>query len=161
MRRILTIVIICMAIGSIAYLPVFADHPEKRDIDERTSLMLSKKLQRLLSAEMNSVQQGMTNLAIAIPAGDWKSIEETAGSIRDGYILEKKLSGEELKEFRESLSEEYMRLDQEYKQLAKSMIEAATKGDAEAVNMAFYKLNGTCITCHMKYAKTRFPNFNK
>lgn len=159
MKRILAIVIIFVAFGSIVYLPASADHPGEKESDERTSLTLSKKLQRLLSAEMNSVQHGMTNLAIAIPAGDWNSVAETARIIMDGYILEKKLSNKKMKEFRKSLPAGYNSIDRKYKQMAKDMIDAAKKGDAEAVNMAFYKLNWTCIECHLKYAKKRFPGF--
>ena len=159
MKRILAIVIILIAFGSIVYLPAFANHLEVKQTVERTSLMLSTKLQRLLSAEMNSVQHGMTNLAIAIPAGDWNSVAETARAIRQGYIFNKKLSKQEMLEFIKSLPAGYNRMDQEYKQMAESMIDAAEKWDAEAVNMAFYKLNGTCIACHVKYAKKRFPGF--
>jgi len=159
MKRELTIAIILIVLGAITYLPAFADHPEKKGSDERTSLLLSNKLQRLLSAEMNSIQHGMTNLAIAIPAGDWKSVAETGKFIKDGYILEKKLSKQEMKEFRKSLPAGYNSLDQEYKGLAKGMIDSAKKGDAEAVNRAYYNLNGTCIECHVKYGKRRFPGF--
>ncbi|UCH79797.1 MAG: hypothetical protein JSW20_08555 [Nitrospiraceae bacterium] len=66
---------------------VNGDSPEKGDAAERASLELSKKLQRLLSAEMNAVQNGMTNLSIAIPAGNWESIAETARFMANGYII--------------------------------------------------------------------------
>jgi len=138
---------------------VNGDHPEKEETPERTSLTLSKKLQRLLSAEMNSVQHGMTNLSIAIPAGDWNSIAETAKLIKDGYIMEKKLSNQEMKEFQNSLPSGYSRIDQQYKKFAMGMIDAAKKEDAKAVNTSFYRLNSTCIECHVKYAKERFPGF--
>ena len=159
MKRILAIIIIFVAFGSITYLPALADHPEKKSAYERTSLTLPKKLQRLLSAEMNSVQNAMTNLSIAIPAGNWGSVAETAGSIRDGYIMEKKLSKNEMMDFRKSLPAGYIKIDQEYKRLAEEMVDAANKGDADAVNLSYYKINSTCIECHVKYAKDRFPGF--
>jgi len=159
MKRKLAIVLILFVWLSTIYLPAFADHPEKKDFIERTSLVLSKKLQRILSAEMNSVQHGMTNLAIAIPAGNWNSVAETAGSIRDGYILDKQLSEKEMKEFQNSLPAGYALIDREFKQMAKDMIDAAIKADADEVNRLYYRLNGTCIDCHVKYAKDRFPGF--
>lgn len=159
MKRILIIATILIACGSITYSPVFANHQEVKEVVERTSLSLTKKLQRLLSAEMNAVQNAMINLSIAIPAGDWGSVTSTAGSIRDGYIMENKLSENEMMDFRKSLPAGYVKIDQAYKQLAEEMVDAAKKGDADAVNMTYYKINSACIECHVKYAKDRFPGF--
>jgi len=159
MRRSIVLVLTLISIIIFLTCSVNGDHPEKKETVERTSLTLSKKLKRILSAEMNSVQHGVTNLSIAIPAGDWNSIAETARNIKDGYILKKKLSDQEMKGFQNSLPEEYMTIDSEYKRLAEDMIYAAKKNDAKAVNLSFYKLNGTCIECHVKYAKKRFPGF--
>jgi hypothetical protein len=161
MKRNLIITITIIILGCIVYLPVFADNTAKKDADERTSLLLSTKLQRLLSAEMNSVQYAMTNLTVAIPAGDWRSIAENARSMRNGYILVNKLSKEEMKEFNYSLPEGYKKIEEDFRQTAKDMIEAASRSAADDVNLAFYKLNGTCIKCHIKYAKRRFPGLKK
>jgi len=159
MKRLLTMVIVLIVIGSSIYSLVFADHPEEKGAKERTSLVLSTKLQRLLSAEMNSVQNGMTNLAMAIPSGDWTSITENADSISNGYILNKKLSAQEIEEFTNLLPEDYKKFELDFKKMAKDMTDAANKRDADKVNLLFYKLNSTCIQCHIRYAESRFPAF--
>ena len=73
--------------------------------------------------------------------------------------MEKKLSKNEMMDFRKSLPAGYLKIDQAYKQMAEEMVEAANKGDADAVNLLYYKLNSICIDCHVKYAKDRFPGF--
>ena len=161
MRKL--IVSVLTLIVSLIFLTcvVNGDSPEKGDAVERASLELSKKLQRLLSAEMNAVQNGMTNLSIAIPAGNWESIAETARFMADGYIMDNKLSKTEMDDFLTSLPAEYLRIDRGYKLLVEDMIGAAKKRDAEAVNSSFYRLNGTCIECHLKFAEERFPGFKQ
>ncbi len=159
MRRLF--VLVFTTVITIFFLTCFinAEHMDNKDTAERSSLKLSKKLRRLLSAEMNAVQHGMTNLSVAIPAGDWNSIAETARYIKDGYILDRKLSKNEMTEFLSSLPEGYNIIDREYKRLADEIINAAEKKDPDEVNITYFRLNGTCIECHVKYAKKRFPGF--
>lgn len=118
---------------------------------------LPKKIHRVLSAEMNRVQNAMTNLAIAVPAGHWEDIIETAGKMKEGYIMETKLSKEEMEEFNNALPPGYRALDREYRDAAGRLRDASEKRDSEQVIFHFYKLTESCIRCHAKYATKRFP----
>jgi hypothetical protein len=60
-------------------------------------LNLSQKILRVLKGEMNAIQNSMTNLSIAIPAGKWSDILETAEQMQAGYFLKKKLSGDQMR----------------------------------------------------------------
>ncbi len=126
--------------------------------NDSDKIQLSKKQHRLLSAEMNAVQKGMTVLSIAIPAGRWNEIDEIAGKMNEGYIM-KKLSSAELGEFNLALPEGYQVINREYHEMAYNIMKAAKSRSAEQVNLFFYRLNESCIQCHAKYAKKRFPGF--
>ena len=127
---------------------------------DRAGINLSKKLRRILSAEMNAVQKGMTDIVIAIPAAKWDDIITTTRKMREGYIIKKKLSEKEMEEFNKSLPSGYKAIDDEFGKTADQLMQAAERHNGEQVNFYFYKLNETCISCHTKYANKRFPNFS-
>ncbi len=128
---------------------------------ERSGIHLSKPVRRLLSAEMNRIQNGMTNLAIAIPAGKWGEIAQTSKKINEGYIMKQKLSKEQMKEFNASLPNGYKKIDDEFHKTAGQLIHASKERDGWLVNSYYSKLNQTCIKCHARYAKKRFPGFKR
>ncbi len=125
----------------------------------KDGIYLSKKTQRILSAEMNAIQNGITNLAVTIPAGQWNSTVETAQKMKNGYIMKNKLSGEELKEFYLSLPAGYKSIDHEFQNSLNNIIQSAKKQNIENTNSHFHKLIGSCVKCHSEYAKKRFPGF--
>jgi hypothetical protein len=129
--------------------------------NEKSEIHLSKPVRRLLSAEMNRIQNGMTNLAIAIPAGKWGEIAQTSEKMSEGYIMKQKLSKEQMKEFNESLPDGYKVINDEFHKTAGQLIHAAKEHNGRLVNSYFLKLNETCIKCHAKYAKKRFPGFKR
>lgn len=128
---------------------------------EENGIHLSKRLHRLLSAEMNRLQNGMTGLTIAIPAGQWDDIEETARKMKNGYIMKKKLSKEEMEKFHHSLPRDYREMDHEFQKAAGQLTDAAKEHDEELVHVYFCRLNESCVQCHSLYATKRFPGFRK
>jgi hypothetical protein len=159
MKRNFIILLFCVAV-----VLIFTIHAPGNDQGsknkEGSELQFSKKIHRVLTAEMNALQNGMTNLAIAIPAGRSKEIAEIAKKMRDGYIMKEILSKKQLKEFHSSLPSGYTEIDHEFRTITDSLMRAAQGNNRERVNLYFYKLIENCVTCHAKYAKKRFPDFN-
>ena len=132
---------------------------EGRDSKAGPELNLKKQFQRLLAGEMNAIQNGMTNLVMAIPAGHWNDIMDTARKMNETYIINKKLSKEQKDEFEGSLPEGYRQMDSYFHEAAGQMIHAAEQRDLEEVSMYFHRLVKSCLQCHSHYARERFPDF--
>ncbi len=101
----------------------------------------------------------MTNLVIAVSAGKWNEISLVSGKMEKGYIMRQKLTKEQREEFNSSLPEGYKKINNEFQESLSQIIRAAGEHDGLLVNSYFSRLNKTCISCHSKYAKKRFPGF--
>jgi hypothetical protein len=143
-----------LLITGITHKEIYSAHVDKN------KLSISKKLRRILSAEMNAVQNGITNLAIAIPAGKWNDVVEIAQKMKKTYIFKKKLSKKQLDEFNRSVPLGYKDIDGEFYSSADQMSKAALEHNLKQVNLYFYKLMESCVKCHFSYASHRFPGFN-
>jgi hypothetical protein len=130
-------------------------------INEGSEIKLLRKTHRALTAEMNALQNGMTNLAIAIPAGRLGEIAETAKKMKEGYIMKEVLSKEQMEEFKSSLQKGYTEIDREFHEILGKLSDSAQKKDREHVNYYYYKLTENCVRCHAMYAGKRFPDFKK
>ncbi len=151
---------VLLALCALVYLvmPAAAAYAEK-DPEEKSEIHLSKPVRRLLSAEMNRIQNGMTNLAIAVPAAKWSDIAQISQKMKEGYIMMQKLSKEQMKEFNASLPDGYKEINDEFHKTAGQLMHASKESNVWLVNSYYFKLNQTCIKCHAKYAKKRFPGF--
>ncbi len=129
--------------------------------DEHPELRLTQKLHRLLSAEMNAIQNGMTNMAIAVPAGRWNEVAETARKIKKGYIMNKELSEDQMTEFTNSLPPGYIEMEREFMNTAGMLMNAAQDQDKERILSSLHQLNRSCVHCHEKFARKRFPGFKE
>ena len=108
--------------------------------DREEGFQLSRKLRRILSAEMNAVQNGITNLSIAVPAGRWNEISETAGKMKETYILKRKLSKSEIDELNKSFPAGYRELDSAFTKSAAMLAKAAEEHNGEQVSLFFNSL---------------------
>ena len=161
MYRNSVVFMILLSFGLMIHLSAGGGRTEEVRGNNGSEIGLSKHLHRLLKAEMNAVQQGMTNLGIAIPAGRFSDIARTAEMMNKGYIMRKKLSAKQMAAFLNSLPDDYHAMDREYHEAAGKMVQAAVEKDIAGVNSSFFKLYESCITCHSKYAKKRFSGFKK
>jgi hypothetical protein len=98
-------------------------------------------------------------LALAIAIGDWSSIQSTSTSIRESYIMEKKLTPAQAEELERALPQRFKELDAEFHLRAQRLGAAAAAHDAELVAYHYSRLIESCTTCHAAYAGTRFPGF--
>ncbi|MFA7386814.1 MAG: hypothetical protein WCZ87_04050 [Thiohalobacteraceae bacterium] len=122
-------------------------------------LHLPPKIRSALIEEMAALQPAMAQLAEVIPQGDWKRIAETAAAMRDGFILNKALTQDELQTLQNALPEGFLVVDTRFHSYADKLASAARAHDGELVPFYFYKMTETCVACHAAYAGTRFPGY--
>ena len=122
-------------------------------------LHLPPKIRSALVEEMAALQPAMAQLAAAIPQGDWKLVAETAEAMRDGFILNKALTQDELQSFQNALPAGFLVLDTRFHGYADKLAAAARAHDGELVPFYFYKMTETCVACHAAYAGARFPGY--
>jgi cytochrome c556 len=123
------------------------------------SIQLSAAVRNLLLAEMREIASGIQGMALAIAIGDWSSIQSTSTSIRESYIMEKKLTPAQAEELERALPQRFKELDAEFHLRAQRLGAAAAAHDAELVAYHYSRLIESCTTCHAAYAGTRFPEF--
>jgi cytochrome c556 len=123
------------------------------------SIQLSAAVKNLLLAEMREIAGGIQGLALAIAIGDWSSIQSTSTSIRESYIMEKKLTPAQAEELERARPQRFKELDAEFHLRAQRLGAAAAAHDAELVAYHYSRLIESCTTCHAAYAGTRFPGF--
>ena len=140
-------------------IPAGEAHKDHVSDKGESDIRLSINLQKILSAEMNGIQKGMTVLAVAIPAGHWEEIAQTAAQMKDSYIMNKKLSHDEREALHHSLPPGFRALDSEFHDTAGLLRQAAREHNKDLVTSYFCKLNETCVACHSIYAAKRFPDF--
>lgn len=152
-KILLTILLASFLVAS----PAYAQHSEVADGDE--GVHLSPDLLELLRSEMREVAKGMQVIPLALASAQWHEIHETAGQIKDSYILKQSLTKDQLEELRHALPEPFKTLDGEFHQRAGKLAEAAKRKDAEGVAFQYSRMLENCTSCHSKYAQERFPGF--
>ena len=125
----------------------------------RRDIELPPELLELLRAEMREITAGTQSMAVALVTGDWQSIAETSGRIRDSYIMQQRLTPEQMKTLEHALPEPFKQLDLEFHGRAERVGAAAAAHDAERVAYELSRLLETCAACHTAFAKSRFPGF--
>jgi len=118
---------------------------------------LSADLHRLLNEEMAAIEHGMKELIPAISSGDWKNVVSIAQNISDSFIMKQKLTVKQKEELHMALPDLFVEMDQDFHNSAAMLAHAAEMKNADVVNFYFFKLNNACVSCHTKFAKSRFP----
>jgi hypothetical protein len=154
MRNIFIVLIVIAVIGLAGNISSYGNNA-----GEGFKLQLPKKLHRALTGEMNALQNAMSNLSIAIPAGRLQEVAETTGKMIEGYIMNKVLSKKQLKELNKSLPSGYHAMDRAFYKAIEDLKQAAQGNNRKEVNLYYYKSIEKCVTCHARYAKQRFPDF--
>ena len=136
----------------------FAEHPSNHHTQPPADhLHLSPELIQLLRHEMSAIQEGMQTLVPAIASGNWKQVADIGEKIQHSYIMQQELTTAQVEELHHSLPPAFRELDQSFHHSAGMLAHAARNKNAEVVNFYFYKLTDTCVSCHMRFAKRRFP----
>jgi hypothetical protein len=118
---------------------------------------LSPKLRMLLNKEMSLIDQGMGVLATAISQGEWETVEGTARTIRDSFILRQELSKEEAEELHAKLPEGFLLMDRKFHETSGRLAHVAQARAADLAVFYYSRLLESCVSCHATYAPNRFP----
>ena len=157
MKLIISIVFLTILIPSLSYAEDKLSHEAKENISGIESL--SPKLRELLTKEMLALENGMMSIIPAYVSGNWSEIERIADKMESSYILKQSLTVEQKKELHTSLSNSFIKLDQQFHYLSGMLEHAAKNKKSELVGFYFSKLSETCVSCHTQYATHRFPAF--
>ncbi len=109
---------------------------------------------------MLALLAGTQRIAAALPVADWKEIAAVGAEMKNSYVLEKKLTREQEDELAR-LPEEFRALDEGFHVMAGKLGQAARAHDAKSVAVQYSRLMEACTTCHIEFAKTRFPGFSE
>ena len=121
---------------------------------------LSDGLKAILSKEMTAIEEGMKGLVHEIAHGNWDNIEKIAKMMEESYIMKQKLSRQQIEELHHKLPPGFLELDAQFHESAGMLAHVAKERHNDLVTFYFYKLTESCMKCHAKYAKNRFPGFS-
>jgi cytochrome c556 len=150
--KILVLIILGLASVSSATTAMEEHHPPQ-------SIELSPALLELLRAEMREISTGMQGVSLSLATGDWKSIQDTAASIRDSYIMKKELTPAQVEELGHVLPQRFREMDAAFHGRAEKLGAAAAAHDAEGVAFHYSRMLESCAGCHAAFASHRFPGF--
>lgn len=119
---------------------------------------MSPELRQLFQAEMRELLKGTRLIAESLPVANWDAIGTSAATMRDSYVLAKKLTGAQEAEL-SKLPEQFKALDEAFHLRADRLVAAAKARDGEGVAFQLSRLLETCVSCHATYAVTQFPGF--
>ena len=122
-------------------------------------LHLSAATTALLQAEMREIAGASQALVYAIASGDWHAIERISDQIRASYVMEKELSAAQREELEAGLPGHFKALDAEFHARGEKLGSAAAVRDPELVTYQLSRMLETCVSCHSRYARQRFPGF--
>lgn len=118
---------------------------------------LSPPLREALSAEMVALQNGLMTAIPAMVAGNWDEVARIGVQMRDSFIMKQALSEEQLEELHHALPASFLELDARFHYLAGMLSHAAEARKPELVGYYLGTLAETCINCHTRHARARFP----
>jgi hypothetical protein len=108
---------------------------------------------------MGGLREGIADIAVKLPSGEWEAVATRATRIRDSFIMKQKLSRQELAHLEEALPAEFLVLDEQFHHHADSLAKAAHRKDGELAAFYFYKMTEGCIGCHARFATHTFKGF--
>lgn len=121
---------------------------------------LSPELRAAFIAEMQSLDSSLQSAVSAVARADWAAAERAAHAIEGSFILEQRLTDDQLTELRRVLPAPFVALDRSFHERAERLALAARSADAQLAAFATYKLTEACISCHAQYARHRFPGLS-
>ncbi len=133
------------------------DHGHATEAPADRGIQLSPALKKLLNQEMEAIQKGMMALVPAIASGKWDEVADIGKNIKASFIMKQKLSKAQREELHHALTPAFIEMDQAFHKSAGMLAHAAEMKNSDVVNFYFFKLNEACVSCHAKYATSRFP----
>jgi len=122
---------------------------------------LSPESRQLFRMEMAGLQGAMLELVPAVVAGEWELVATIGERVRDGFVLAQELSAEQREELHRVLPAEFLERDRAFHDLAGGLVSAARARRRDVVTFYVYKLTESCVECHSRHARERFPAFSE
>ena len=123
----------------------------------KTELTLPPEIKDLLLREMRALYGGVATLAPALIVGEWEKVATTAKKIQGSYIMKQELTDARRKELQRTLPPLFVEYDKTFHGYAGMLAHAAEEKNTDVANFYLSKLTETCIKCHSRFAKERFP----
>jgi hypothetical protein len=159
-KRTVLVVLALAAVAAVAQVHEHAAPPAPVAAGAASGVAaLSPEVRALLRQEMAALQGAMLELVPALVAGDWATIAEIAQRIRAGFILSRELTPAQREQLATRLPVGFLELDAEFHGLADGLAAAARERSQELVTFYVYKLQDSCVGCHSRHARERFPAF--
>jgi hypothetical protein len=150
--------ILVLAVSLLACNAFAQDHP----VDAAQGVeSLSAPLREALTAEMIALQNGLAAVVPALVAGHWDEVARIGRQMRDSYILRQALSQAQLSELQQALPPSFLELDERFHYLAGMLSHAAEAKKPELVGFYLGSLAETCVNCHARHARAKFPAFRE
>lgn len=121
---------------------------------------LSAPLREALGAEMAALQGGLVAVIPAMVAGQWEEVATIAVQMRDSFILKKALTEAQREELHRALPPSFLELDAQFHYLAGMLGHAAEANKPELVGFYLGRMMETCVNCHARHARAKFPAFS-
>ena len=162
MRKRLVLFLVMLTSSVLIPASVMATQTGARAHDQtHAAIGLSPKLQQALTDEMRALNEAMPRLVVAVAVGDWHTIHELGGRIRDSFIMKQAMSRKERAELHRALPQGFLQMDADFHAHAGRLAQAAAEHDGELVAFYSYRLMDGCMRCHAAYASDKFPGFGK
>jgi hypothetical protein len=120
---------------------------------------LSPELRALLSKEMLALEEGMKSIMPAYISGDLEKVSRIAKKMKNSFILNQKITGDQKHELMNKMPKAFLQLDKEFHEYSGMLEHVAKEKHIELVGFYYYKLNESCVACHRQFAGHRFPKF--
>jgi hypothetical protein len=109
---------------------------------------------------MQNLDSSLQRAVSAVARADWAATERVAHEIKQSFILEQRLTPDQLTELDRVLPAPFVALDRAFHAQAERLALAAKSADADLAAFSTYKLTEACISCHAQYAQHRFPGLS-
>ena len=123
----------------------------------KAELTLPPEIKDLLLREMRALYGGVATLAPALIVGEWEKVATTAKKIQGSYIMKQELTDARRKELQKTMPPLFVEYDKTFHGYAGMLAHAAEEKNSEVANFYLSKMTETCIKCHSRFAKERFP----
>ena len=121
------------------------------------NLTLPGKYSILLRKEMLLVESNMKQLLSAIVKGEADKADSLAAAIHNGFILKQKLSRSELKELKNILPADFIKLDKQFHLNAAKISDLSRRKEFDKAMNIYNEMTRSCVQCHSHFAQKRFP----
>lgn len=121
---------------------------------------LPPELRELLQKEMVQVDAAMKAIHGAIIRGDHETVEEQGQAIHDSFILKQSMTPEKRKALKAAVPGEFLKLDQEFHELAARLSGSGSKQDTADQLKIFGEMSQACVACHSRHVSERFGGLN-